>query len=73
MTMVKERTDKVSIFFCITLPVTCQIRRVGEVQPGAAGHGRHRGQLHLHPQNRGPENTGTVAVTFRQGCRSGGS
>ena len=41
---------------------------MGEVQPGAAGHGRHRGQLHLHPQNRGPENTGIVA--FRQGCGS---
>ena len=36
------------------------LRRVGEVQPGAAGHGRDGGELHADLAFCGPEDTGEI-------------
>jgi hypothetical protein len=42
------------------VPDHLPVRRVGEVQPGAPGHGRHRSKLHADTSLSRPENTGQI-------------
>jgi hypothetical protein len=44
------------------VPDHLPVRRVGEVQPGAPGHGRHRCKLHADTSLCRPEDTGQNSV-----------
>jgi hypothetical protein len=44
------------------VPDHLPVRRVGEVQPGAPGHGRHRRKLHPDPALSRPEDSGQNSV-----------
>jgi hypothetical protein len=45
------------------VPDHLPVRRVGEVQPGAPGHGRHRRKLHPDPALGRPEDTGQMSCS----------
>jgi hypothetical protein len=48
------------------VPDHLPVRRVGEVQPRAPGHGRHRRKLHPDPALSRPEDSGQISVVSQK-------